>query len=72
MYDIPTLLVLCLLASAVRVQQQTLETMALDEPGTHQARELLHQVDALLQEMIDPEQLQTLADEQHRLSRKVG
>ncbi|AXA68886.1 MULTISPECIES: hypothetical protein [Pseudomonas] len=72
MYDIPTLLALRLLASAVRVQQQTLETMALDEPGTHQARELLHQVDALLEEMIDPEQLQTLVDEQHRLSRKVG
>ena len=30
------------------------------------------QIDALLEEMIDPEQLQTLVDEQTRLSRKVG
>ncbi|SEP48001.1 MULTISPECIES: hypothetical protein [unclassified Pseudomonas] len=72
MYDIPTLLALRLLASVARVQQQTLETMALDEPATHQARELLHQVDALLEEMIDSEQLETLAQEQKRLSRKEG
>ncbi|WP_027601792.1 MULTISPECIES: hypothetical protein [Pseudomonas] len=72
MYDIPTLLALRLLASAVRVHQHTLEAIALDEPGTHQARQLLHQVDALLEEMIDPEQLQTMVEEQHRLKRKVG
>jgi len=72
MYDIPTLLALRLLARAVRVHQHTLEAIALDEPGTHQARQLLHQVDALLEEMIDPEQLQTLVEEQRRLKRKVG
>ncbi|MDT3722479.1 hypothetical protein [Pseudomonas oryzihabitans] len=71
MYDIPTVLALRLLTSTARVEQQTMETMALDKPGTHQARELLHQVDALLEEIIDPEQLETLVQEQKRLSRKV-
>lgn len=72
MYDIPTLLALRLLADAARVQQQTLETLAVDETGTHQARQLLQQLDALLKEMIDPEQLDTLAQEHSRLGRQLG
>lgn len=72
MYDIPTLLVLRLLADVIRLQQQTLETWVINEPGTHQVHELLRQVEVLLEEMTDPEQLQTLAQEKRRLSKAVG
>lgn len=72
MHDIPNFLILRLPAKAIRVQQHTLDTRMINEPATHQARELLCLVVVLLEEMTDPEQLQPLELEKRRLRKAVG